>query len=348
MIKASISKRFSNDLIHWYQRHGRFDLPWQKNKTAYRVWVSEIMLQQTQVSTAIPYYQHFMRSFPNLKTLAQAEENQVLTHWSGLGYYARARNLHKTAQLIQHQFKGRFPKTIEELQTLPGIGQSTAGAILSFAYNLPTTICDGNVKRVLARVFAIQQEKQSREAINLFWNIATMLTPKKNTALYNQAIMDVGATLCTRTKPHCSLCPFERYCEAHKQQRETAFPISRKKKTNPVKEIHLLLFENSRGQILLEKRPSQGIWGGLWSLPECELGTDIARWALDQFGLQVLSCEADTPLLHKFSHYTLHIKPLKIKVKPVKKLSHEPACQHWHLKGGTLPGGIPGPIKRYL
>jgi A/G-specific adenine glycosylase len=348
MIRNSISKRFSKDLIAWYHTSGRFDLPWQKNKTAYRVWISEVMLQQTQVTTVIPYYKRFMKSFSSIKKLATADEDFVLSHWSGLGYYARCRNLHKASKVIHDQHKGRFPKTNEELQELPGIGKSTAGAILSFAYDLPTTICDGNVKRVLARVFAVDKPKQTTEAINLFWDIATALTPQEDTAYYNQAIMDVGATICTRTKPACDECPFISYCKAHKLKRETDFPVSKKKKVNPIKHLHLLIFTDHEGKILLEKRPSTGIWGGLWSFPECELDIDIYNWCKKQFGFDIKNIEELKVLVHKFSHYTLNISPLKILIQSNSKVIRNTASQHWHKKNDILPGGIPGPIKRYL
>ena len=344
MANTSISKRFSKDLLRWYHQYGRFDLPWQHNKTAYRVWVSEIMLQQTQVATVIPYYQRFIRSFPNVKQLALASQDYVLTHWSGLGYYARARNLHKTAQAIHQNYRGRFPQSLEALQTLPGIGKSTAGAILSFAYNLPMTICDGNVKRVLARVFAINIPKQSTEASNLFWSLATQLTPQRDTAFYNQAIMDVGATICTRNKPKCSNCPFNNYCQAHLTGNETAYPVSHQKKTNPIKSLHMLLLENLQGALLLEKRPQTGIWGGLWSFPECELETDIKQHCEQQFGLRLLRCTSLKTLSHKFSHYTLNIRPLKIKVDALKDILSKQQRYYWHFPDTPLPGGIPRAI----
>ena len=346
MINTSISKRFSKDLLRWYHCYGRFDLPWQHNKTAYRVWISEIMLQQTQVTTVIPYYQRFMRSFANVKQLALASQDQVLTHWSGLGYYARARNLHKTAQAIHQQHRGRFPQSLEALQMLPGIGKSTAGAILSFAYNLPMTICDGNVKRVLARVFAIDKPKQTTEAVNLFWDMATQLTPQQDTAFYHQAIMDVGATICTRTRPSCDRCPFNKYCQAHHGGSETAYPVSNKKKTNPTKAIHMLLLENPAGALLLEKRPQTGIWGGLWSFPECELETDIEHHCKQQFGLRMLDCAKVKALSHKFSHYTLSINPLRIKVQALKSSTSKLKHYHWHHPDAQLPGGIPRAICR--
>lgn len=341
MISTSISKKFSKDLINWYHRHGRFALPWQHQKSAYRVWVSEIMLQQTQVATVIPYYQRFMRSFANVKQLAVASQDQVLSHWSGLGYYARARNLHKTAQLIHDQYRGRFPRTLEALQALPGIGRSTAGAILSFAYNMPTTICDGNVKRVLARVFAIDEPKQSSAATHLFWELATQLTPLQDTAFYNQAIMDVGATVCTRSKPACEQCPFKRYCQAHRDGNETTYPVSAKKKSNPTKSIHMLLLENTAGAILLEKRPQTGIWGGLWSVPECAVDANIEQLCTEQFGLNVREHTTLKALSHKFSHYNLNIIPLKIKVHSLNDKLTNHMHYHWHHPGAKLPGGIP-------
>lgn len=340
MITKSISKTFSSNLIRWYKKHGRFDLPWQKNKTPYRVWISEIMLQQTQVTTVIPYYQRFLKSFPTIKQLALASEDDVLAHWSGLGYYTRARNLHKTAQIIHHNHQGRFPKSVAELESFPGIGKSTAGAVLSFAYQLPTTICDGNVKRVLARVFAIDQPS--------YWDIATQLTPEKETNLYNQAIMDLGATLCTRTKPACERCPFETSCEAHILNQETAFPVRLRKKANPTKTVHMLIFQNKDGYIFFEKRPPSGIWGGLWSFPECPIDTPIKEWALAQFGLYVLTEKKLDDLLHKFSHFNLIIKPLLISIKESNTLLNDPDRYRWHKLNTKLPGGVCKPIMQLL
>lgn len=347
MIKKSISTKFSKDLLRWYAVHGRFDLPWQHNKTAYRVWISEIMLQQTQVTTVIPYYQRFMQSFANVKQLALADEDYVLSHWSGLGYYARARNLHKTAQHIHQHFKGRFPRDIDSLMNLPGIGRSTAGAILSFAYGLPTTICDGNVKRVLARVFAISEPKQTSQATQIFWELATQLTPPERTADYNQAIMDIGATICTRSKPRCHSCPFENYCQAHQQQQETAYPVNKIKKSNPQKTTHLLLIENDGGQLLLQKRPNNGIWGGLWSLPECDIDSDIKKFCQTHYKLTPQSVTPLAPLTHKFSHYTLHALPLHVKV-PSQSSYADIDQHHWHSPGLPAPGGVPGPVIKLL
>ena len=297
------------------------------------------MLQQTQVATVIPYYQRFLKSFPSLKQLALATDDEVLAHWSGLGYYTRARNLHKTAQLLHATHHGRFPKTIPELEALPGIGRSTAGAILSFAYQLPTTICDGNVKRVLGRVFAIDQPG---------WDLATQLTPVKNTDLYNQAIMDLGATLCTRSKPACTRCPFETSCEAHARQQETSFPVRIQKKANPTKTVHMLIFQNETGQVLFEKRPPSGIWGGLWSFPECAIDTCIKTVAHTQFGLSIVKQKALNELRHKFSHFNLIIKPLLIVVKEHNPCSHNPTQYHWHKLATKLPGGVCKPIMQLL
>lgn len=348
MTKNSISRGFSKTLICWYKQHGRFDLPWQKNQTAYRVWISEIMLQQTQVTTVIPYYQRFMQSFASVKKLALTDEDSVLTHWSGLGYYARARNLHKTAKIIHYDFRGRFPQTVDALEALPGIGTSTAGAILSFAYQLPTVICDGNVKRVLARMFAIDIPKQTTQAHKLFWQIAEQLTPKKDTHLYNQGIMDLGATLCTRSKPRCHECPFENSCQSHALNQESKFPVSKKKKANPTKHIHMLILQNSKGEILLEKRPPVGIWGGLWSFPECEIDINVTRWCQTSFDVKVLNTTELQVLHHKFSHFNLEISPLLIKVKQSHKKLFDYSQQHWYDARHDLPGGICSPVMKLL
>ena len=341
-------ENFSKKLIAWYKKHGRFDLPWQKNQSAYRVWISEIMLQQTQVTTVIPYYECFMKRFPSIKQLALADEDSVLTHWSGLGYYARARNLHKTAKIIHEQHHGRFPQSVEALEALPGIGKSTAGAILSFAFCLPTTICDGNVKRVLARCFAIDKPKQTTEATKIFWALSTKLTPQKNTHLYNQAIMDLGATLCTRTKPRCNECPFEKNCEAHKLSEETKFPVSKKKKANPTKHIHMLIFQNKKGELLLEKRPPVGIWGSLWSFPECEIDIDINSWVKKAFGLKITKQKELNLILHKFSHFNLKIRPLLLEVNPLNNVIFEKSVQCWYNTDTDLPGGIAAPVAALL
>lgn len=254
---------FSKSLLKWFDTDGRKDLPWQENKTFYRVWISEIMLQQTQVSTAIPYYEKFMQQFPKLADLAAADPNEVLNYWAGLGYYARARNLHKAAQMIINEFNGQFPTAIDEVESLPGIGHSTACAILSIVDNQPLAICDGNVKRVLARFHAIDTPLGEKATENQLLSIARKLMPTERAADYTQAIMDLGATLCTRTKPACERCPVQMNCKGYASKQPTDFPVPKKriKRTKITQDCVVLISNN---HIALQQRPNKGIWGGLF------------------------------------------------------------------------------------
>lgn len=329
-----MNKPFSKQLLAWYHKHGRHDLPWQSNTTPYRVWISEIMLQQTQVATVIPYYLHFMRSFPTLKTLATAPEDQVLAHWSGLGYYARARNIHKTAKIIIEKFSGKFPDSATVLETLPGIGKSTAGAIVSFSQKKYAVICDGNVKRVLSRYCAIDNPDED------LWPLAEKFTPKTEAHFYNQAIMDLGATLCTRTKPQCIVCPLKKNCLAHCSDNAMAYPVKKEKKSRPVKQVMLLMIENKQGELLLLKRPSEGIWGGLWSLPEAALQQPITSFR--RAGLRHVG---ELPkLVHQFTHFTLEIFPQRFLIS--RKIAAQDI--HWHDHNNPLPGGVPAPVGKLL
>ena len=312
------SKAFQNAVLRWYHQFGRHDLPWQKQKTPYRVWVSEIMLQQTQVVTVIDYFKRFMKSFPNVKALAAAHEDNVLHHWSGLGYYARARNLHKTAKMVCEQHHGRFPKDLEALQTLPGIGRSTAGAILSLASEIPASILDGNVKRVLTRVFGIKTWSGDTQTLKQLWELAESLTPNKDCHHYNQAMMDLGATVCTRSNPTCSLCPLKSKCYARINDLTKAIPASKPKKEKPTKEIFFLMLENSAGELLLEKRPNQGIWGGLWCFPEFTIQDEAIQFCKTDLKIKTLEAKLRQPFRHTFSHYHLEITPLHIKTHSKK------------------------------
>lgn len=290
-------------LLPWFDQHGRHDLPWQQDKSPYPVWVSEIMLQQTQVNTVIPYYERFMRAFPTIQDLASASIDEVLHLWTGLGYYARARNLHKAAQLIDTQFQGAFPNTLDELQTLPGIGRSTAAAILSICHQQPTAILDGNVKRVLARYHAIERWTGETEVQKELWQLAEYHTPKQRAGDYTQAIMDLGATICRRSKPSCLLCPLEEKCLASAKGITHRLPLSKPKKAIPLKQITLSLICNTNKEVLLHKRPPSGIWGGLWSLPE--------KTAIHSASI-MLPEQPDTTLpsfTHTFSHFRLEITP---------------------------------------
>jgi len=303
---------FSARILKWFDRHGRKDLPWQKNCTPYRVWVSEIMLQQTQVATVIPYYQKFMQRFPNIKRLAEANADEVMQYWAGLGYYARARNLHKTAKHIVFELNGRFPKDIEQVLLLPGIGRSTAGAILSLADNQYHPILDGNVKRVLARHGVIEGWTGNKKIMDQLWQISETLTPKKNTEKYNQAMMDMGATLCTRSKPACQKCPVASDCKALALGMVNDLPTPKKKQSLPQRNVIMLVVKKGN-KVLLEKRPPTGIWGGLWSLPECKDEDDLNQFCL-HLGLAVSSINTLAPWKHVFSHYQLNVTPKQLEV----------------------------------
>lgn len=305
------SEQFSTHLLQWFDQHGRHDLPWQQEISPYRVWVSEIMLQQTQVTTVIPYYQKFMTTFSTLEALAQASQEQVLAHWAGLGYYARGRNLHKAAQQIVKDFGGQFPTSLAAMMTLPGVGRSTAGAILSIACGERQPILDGNVKRVLGRVYALEQWPGEKAAENWLWQRAEELTPVQRFADYTQAIMDLGATLCTRSKPQCHRCPVATGCSALAQNRVADFPFKKPTQVKPEKSVYLMLLQNQQGQLWLERRPSKGIWGGLWSVPECMDWQACTELAQSRFG-KASSLLKWEPFRHTFSHYHLQITPVLV------------------------------------
>ena len=342
--------RFSTQLLKWYEQYGRHDLPWQINPTPYRVWISEIMLQQTQVTTVIPYFQRFMQRFPTIQSLATAPEDDVLAHWSGLGYYARARNIHKTAQIIHTDYRSRFPKTVDALMMMPGIGRSTAGAIIGFSQKIKAVILDGNVKRVLSRYFALKEPVNKTQVIQQLWSVADQLTPEKNAHQYNQAIMDLGATLCTRTKPRCTECPVKTQCLAFQENQPTLYPIKTVKKARPTKTVRLLIIQNAQQEILLLKRPSRGIWGGLWSFPEQAVTAMYHCFYCDDKMLSLRYIDELEKITHTFTHFTLEIFPLLAKAtqKTVKQLIPDPQKFIWHNLSQPLPGGIAAPVARIL
>lgn len=308
--------RFAAGILRWAKTHGRRDLPWQQQRTPYRVWVSEIMLQQTQVATVIPYYQRFMARFPELSALANAPLDDVLHHWSGLGYYARARNLQRAAQHIRDQHAGEFPVDFDSVAALPGIGRSTAGAILALACNQRHPILDGNVRRVLARFHAVSGWPGERSIERNLWELADAHTPQRGVAAYTQAIMDLGATLCTRSNPACNRCPVAEDCRAHQFGRENEFPASRPRKALPVKHVRMLILID-RGRLMLEQRPPSGIWGGLWSFPELAVDADIETWCRQRFGAAPSDRQMLPVLRHTFSHFHLDIEPVMVNIRPV-------------------------------
>ena len=339
---------FSDLILQWWDRHGRKDLPWQQQATPYRVWVSEIMLQQTQVATVIPYFQRFMTRFPSIESLAAATADEVLHHWSGLGYYARARNLHKAAHIIRERHGGEFPLDIDDVTALPGIGRSTAGAILALAAGQFHPILDGNVKRVLTRLHAVEGWPGTKEVEGRLWRLAQDHTPRRRTAHYTQAIMDLGATLCTRARPSCERCPAQVQCRAYAQQRSADFPTPKPRGTLPVRRTQLLLVRDAAAAILLTKRPPSGIWGGLWSLPECAVGADIADWCRRRLGFDIEE-EARWPVLrHTFSHFHLDIHPVLVRVGARAGAVMDDAESVWYNPQKPKQLGLAAPIQRLL
>jgi len=347
MPKKSITQNaFADAVLNWFDEHGRKDLPWQRDITPYRVWLSEIMLQQTQVTTVIPYFERFMRRFPDVKTLAKSPIDDVLHHWSGLGYYARARNLHKAAITVVNDFNGDFPATVDELAELPGIGRSTAGAIVSIAFKKRAAILDGNVKRVLARYHGIAGWPGITQVQDTLWQHAEAHTPTKRVADYSQAMMDLGATLCTRSRPACARCPLQADCIALSEEKPEKYPGKKPKKTLPEKAVRMLLLENPDGAIWLEQRPAQGIWGGLWSLPEIAIDADHRDW-LAHRGLKAAQTEQWTPLRHTFSHFHLDIHPLRITLKKPKTGVAE-AGGLWYNVTQPQALGLAAPVTKLL
>lgn len=302
---------FAERVLTWYDRHGRHDLPWQQDINPYRVWVSEIMLQQTQVATVLGYYQRFMAALPTVQALAAASEDEVLHLWTGLGYYSRARNLHKTARLVVAEHGGEFPRAVAALAELPGIGRSTAGAIASISMGLRAPILDGNVKRVLARFLAVDGYPGEAKVAARLWETAERLTPQQRVNHYTQAMMDLGATLCTRSKPSCLLCPLQDDCQAHRLGRQRDYPQPKPRKALPQKHTLMPLLHDGAGAILLYRRPSSGLWGGLWSLPELDEHGQLAALA-ERHGLRLGEERPLAPLSHTFSHFQLHIAPLLV------------------------------------
>lgn len=339
---------FGARLIDWHARHGRHDLPWQRPVTPYRAWISEIMLQQTQVQTVIPYFERFIARFPDVQSLAAAPQDEVLRLWSGLGYYARARNLHRAAQVIRDLHDGEVPEDLDALMALPGIGRSSAGSILALSRNRRLPILDGNVKRVLCRHEAIHGWPGRREVETQLWARATALVPETNPAAYTQAIMDLGATVCVRGRPRCGECPVSDTCEAKRLGLETVLPEPRPRKDVPVRRARLALIENAAGEILLERRPAAGIWGGLWSLPECPADDDAADWVRERFGWSVAGVETAPEFRHTFSHFHLDILPLRIRLSGEVSGVADAGEIAWRQPGAELDLGVAAPIRKLI
>ncbi|PHM26665.1 endonuclease III [Xenorhabdus ehlersii] len=306
------AEQFSQVVLEWYHRYGRKTLPWQLEKTSYHVWLSEVMLQQTQVATVIPYFQKFISRFPDVTSLAAAPLDEVLHLWTGLGYYARARNLHKAAQQIVTLHKGKFPTTFDDVVALPGVGRSTAGAILSLSQGKHYPILDGNVKRVLARCYAVDGWPGKKEVENQLWDISTRVTPKQGVEYFNQAMMDLGAIVCTRSKPKCEICPLNTGCIAYANHSWANYPGKKPKQSIPEKTAYFLLMQHG-DMVWLEQRPLSGIWGGLFAFPQFTDQISLEQW-LKNSGISHSKLEQLTAFRHTFSHFHLDIVPIKIDI----------------------------------
>jgi A/G-specific adenine glycosylase len=342
------AEHLAPSLLSWFDKYGRKDLPWQRESSPYRVWVSEIMLQQTQVAVVIPYFERFVGRFPAVADLAAADLDEVLRLWSGLGYYVRARNLHKAAHLLVAEHNGKFPTDIRQVQDLPGIGRSTAGAILSLALGQRHPILDGNVKRVLARYFAVPGWPGQNKVLNRLWELAEVCTPAGGVGAYNQALMDLGATLCTCRKPDCTRCPLAQGCSALAQGEPTTYPGPTPRKDLPVRDTEMLLVRNPAGEIFLERRAPVGIWGGLWSLPERDPGQNVAEWCRQRLGVLPHRVEKLPARRHTFSHFHLDILPVRVELQsePAAICDSNPATWCDPHRAGTL--GMAAPIAGIL
>ena len=341
------AKPFSDRLLAWFETHGRKDLPWQLDPSPYRVWVSEVMLQQTQVQTVIPYFQAFMNSFPLVQALAAAPVDNVLHHWSGLGYYARARNLHAAAKQICADHGGKLPLEVARLTALPGIGRSTAGAILALACGIREPILDGNVKRVLTRYREIEGFPGQSKVTKVLWQVADELTPNAEVGAYTQAIMDLGATVCVVKRPLCLACPVQDDCRARVSGRQHELPTPRPKRELPQHTITFVMVRDNNGHLLLKRRPPAGIWGGLWGFPECETGIDVQQWCSEVLGIRIKHTEKLSPLAHGFTHYHLEIQPIIADVAQdsVSAAVMEGADMLWYNCASPQPVGLAAPVR---
>jgi len=345
---AQVTPDFAHRVLAWFDDHGRKHLPWQQHASSYRVWVSEIMLQQTRVGTVIPYYERFMKRFPDVRHLAAAPMDEVLHHWSGLGYYARARNLHRAAQVVCAEYGGDFPGDLDGMQTLPGVGRSTAAAVLSLAQGQRQSILDGNVKRVLARHVG-EPGWPGRSAVSSrLWALAESLTPRQRVADYNQAMMDLGAGVCTRSDPDCDVCPLRGDCAAFELGRPQDFPGRKPRKSLPQRKVRMLLVREPSGNVLLERRPPAGIWGGLWCLPELDPKTDPLAWCGDRLQQSARLGRTLALRRHTFSHFHLEIEPLEILLDPPGFGVLEGGQRLWYNPRQPEEIGLAAPVARLL
>ena len=340
-------EEFTQRLLAWFEVHGRHHLPWQENPTPYRVWISEVMLQQTQVATVIPYYQRFMARFPDVRSLAAAPLDEVLHLWTGLGYYARARNLQACAQALVIRHGGEFPDDRDAVMALPGIGPSTAGAILALSRGQRHPILDGNVKRVLARVFGIGGDPSSAAVLAALWAQSEVCTPTEKVAAYTQAIMDLGAGACSRTRPACTVCPMSTGCVAALEGRQVELPGRKPKRARGSREVTLLIAESDTGgsvAVLVERRPNAGLWGGLWSPPQFESEFAALDWCRREVGEPVSGSRGLAPIHHAFTHFDLRLNPLRVRCRPNGAV-HEGDDRLWYRLTDPPRIGLPQPIR---
>ena len=338
-------RSFASRVVAWQRAHGRHDLPWQRTRDPYRIWVSEVMLQQTQVATVLAYYARFMESFPDVRALAAASEDAVLAQWSGLGYYRRARHLHAAAREVVASHGGAFPRDAATLATLPGIGRSTAAAIAAFASGERGAILDGNVKRVLARHRGIDGDPSLPAVEKALWEVATRLVPRVDIEAYTQGMMDIGATICTRTNPRCDACPVASDCVARAEDRIAELPGKRARRELPHRAVQVLLVERA-GEVLLERRPSTGVWGRLWSLPEIPLGGDPVATMRERYGVRATVVETLAPVEHAFTHYALTMHPSRLTAREPGE--DAPAECVWLSRADLVGAALPSPIRKLL
>ncbi|MGH8234358.1 MAG: A/G-specific adenine glycosylase [Rhodanobacteraceae bacterium] len=339
---------FARRLLDWYDRHGRHDLPWQHPRTPYRVWVSEVMLQQTQVATVIPYFHRFVDALPDLRALAAADEDKVLAMWSGLGYYRRARHLHSAAQLCKTRHDGRLPRDFEALAALPGIGRSTAGAILALAHEQRHAILDGNVKRVLCRYHGVHGWPGERSIENALWAHAEAHTPSTRIADYAQAIMDFGATLCTRSRPDCNHCPQRRTCVAHRGDLTASLPTPQPARVLPQRQTVFIVLRDRRNRVLLQRRPPHGVWPGLWSLPEAASESDAKAAAMRWANLEGHAGDVLPAIRHTFTHYKLQASPIAWRDVRIRRAVADAPDVRWCDRAELAKLGIPAPVRKLI
>jgi A/G-specific adenine glycosylase len=339
-------RAFASRLVTWQRAHGRHDLPWQRTRDAYRIWLAEIMLQQTQVATVVPYYARFLTAFPDVHALAAAPLDRVLELWSGLGYYRRAHHLHAAARTVVARHAGRFPRDVQHIGALPGIGRSTAAAIAVFAFGTRAAILDGNVKRVLARHRGVATTPGGASVEARLWAIAESLLPARNIETYTQALMDLGATVCTRAAPRCGACPVAAGCVASREGRIATLPPPRPARPRPSRAVRMLVLERA-GTILLEQRPAAGIWAGLWSLPEVDVDADVARHCKARYLATVTVGDELPPIEHGFTHFRLTIRPQRVAVRAWPARAEAPGLA-WRTRDDALAMALPAPVRRLL